>query len=97
MDGIIGELIEVRLGSAIPVLTKSTLMKLLGCNRRNLSVRAERRLGGLALTLGFQSGPDLLSRPMWEPGCVFIKARGAPRFGVSCRTTDESCVCCAVA
>lgn len=71
-------------------------MKLLGCNRRNLSVRAERRLGGLVLTLGFQSGPDLLFRPMWEPGCVFIKAQGAPRFGVSCRTTDESCVCCCI-
>lgn len=31
---------------------------------------------------------------MWEPSRVFIMTRGAPWFGFSCRTTDESCVLC---
>lgn len=57
-DGIIGELIDVRLGKdECAVLSKSTLVKLLGCNRRNLSVGAERKLGGLAL-------------PAWLPVCT---------------------------
>lgn len=48
--------------STASVLSKSTQMKLLVGNRRNLSVRAERKPGGLALLLGFQSGPGLLFR-----------------------------------
>lgn len=71
----IGELIEVGLGKESE---RCVFAQLLSCNRRILSVGAERSQEDLAQLLGSRSKPGLLFMPMWSQRCVFIETQGGP-------------------